>query len=331
MARQYWMRNHWRRCSTLCSSWATRINCPSARLAVMASLLLFIRCLEHRSLFVQIAISINSSYTRQTKSSIPCRSTLGDLNWLGNQKTGRFAVLLCGSSASCPLLVTLDASKEEFPLQKHSPHLNGTKYKTRRLSANPFLDMEVSKQMLRHFLKKCTEAEGKLITFCVGTNPRKFSTLAQSIEEEADMFSAFHYGNHAAIKIFNFIEQLSEKVEDHKQKVLQIWLQEMKLTYTYISHYHNLIIKLALTESVIIFFLASKIISIWLQVSSANNLMIFALVYFSFQYSIFASNSDFFEYTQESHVFEKAGTRDIYYVYPYRPDPPPWTPHMYLE
>ena len=35
--------------------------------------------------------------------------------------------------------------------------------------------------------------------------------------------------------------------------------------------------------------------------------MIFAIVYFSF-HSIFASNSDFFEYTQESHVFEKAGT-----------------------
>jgi hypothetical protein len=125
-----------------------------------------------------------------------CRSTLGDLNWLGNQKTGRFAVLLCGSSASCPLLVTLDASKEEFPLQKHSPHLNGTKYKTRRLPANPFLDLEVSKQMLHHFLPHCTEAEGKLITFCVGANPRKFSTLARSIEEEADMFSAFHYGYH---------------------------------------------------------------------------------------------------------------------------------------
>eukprot|EP01035_Chromulina_nebulosa_P022533 gene22533-29177_t len=40
-------------------------------------------------------------------------STLGDLMWLGNQKTGRFAVLLCGSSASCPLLITLNANKNE--------------------------------------------------------------------------------------------------------------------------------------------------------------------------------------------------------------------------
>eukprot|EP01035_Chromulina_nebulosa_P023369 gene23369-30281_t len=125
-----------------------------------------------------------------------CRSTLGDLNWLGNQKTGRFAVLLCGSSASCPLLVTLDASREEFPLQNHSPHLNETKFKTRRLPANPFLDMEVSKQMLHHFLPHSTDAEKKLITFCVGMNPRKFSTLAQSIQEDEDMFSAFHNGNH---------------------------------------------------------------------------------------------------------------------------------------
>ncbi len=72
-----------------------------------------------------------------------CKSTLGDLNWLSNQKIGSFAVFLCGSSASCPLLVTLDADRVEFPLQNQ--------YKTRRLPVNPFLDTEVSKQCLHIF------------------------------------------------------------------------------------------------------------------------------------------------------------------------------------
>jgi hypothetical protein len=122
--------------------------------------------------------------------------TLGDLNWLGNQKTGRFAVLLCCSSPSCPWLITLEADREEFPLQNHAPHLNGTKYKTRRLPVSPFLDAEVSKQMLAHFLPNATQAQGKLITFCVGMNPRRYSLLATSIQDENDMFSAFHYGSY---------------------------------------------------------------------------------------------------------------------------------------
>lgn len=41
---------------------------------------------------------------------------LGNLNWLGDQKSGCVAVLLCGSSASCPLLVTCHADAKEFPL-----------------------------------------------------------------------------------------------------------------------------------------------------------------------------------------------------------------------
>lgn len=105
-------------------------------------------------------------------------------------------MLLCGSSASCPLLVTLEADRVKFPLQNHSPHLNGTKYKTRRLPVNPFLDTNVSTAlMLANFLPNCTEAQEKLITFCVGMNPRKYSSLAQAVQEETGMFSAFHYGN----------------------------------------------------------------------------------------------------------------------------------------
>lgn len=165
-----------------------------------------------------------------------CRSTLGDLNWLGNQKTGRFAVLLCGSSVSCPLLVTLDADRKEFPLQNHSPHLNGTKYKTRRLPVNPFLDTDVSTQMLAHFLPNCTVAQGKLITFCVGLNPRKYASLAQAVQEETDMFSAFHYGNHesgmglASSPTLLFRDKLLIKMREKNQKVFKIIKDDMTNT-----------------------------------------------------------------------------------------------------
>jgi len=162
-----------------------------------------------------------------------CMWTLGDLNWLGNQKTGRFAVLLCGSSVSCPLLVTLNADRIEFPLQNHSPHLNETKYKTRRLPVNPFLDNDVSTQMLTHFMPNCTVAQGKLITFCVGLNPRKYATLAQAVQEETDMFSAFHYDNHesgmrfASSPALEFRDKLLTKMHEKNQTVFTIIKDDM--------------------------------------------------------------------------------------------------------
>jgi hypothetical protein len=67
--------------------------------------------------------SLNNSPERRNRLYM-----MGDLKWLGNKKTGRFAVHLCGSSSSCPLLITCHASKEEFPLLSDAPNLNETKY-----------------------------------------------------------------------------------------------------------------------------------------------------------------------------------------------------------
>ena len=58
---------------------------------------------------------------------------LGDLNWLGNQKTGRFAIFLCGSSSGCPLLVTCHASKDEFPLLSDAPGLSIGRFDSQHL------------------------------------------------------------------------------------------------------------------------------------------------------------------------------------------------------
>ena len=124
-----------------------------------------------------------------------CKWSLGDLNWLGNQKTGRFAVLLCGSSASCPLLITLDADRNQFQLQDHSPYLNATKFRTRRLPVNAFLDTEVFAQMLAHFLPDSTMKQGRLIRFYLGLSPMLFPHLAKAIEKDGDISRAFHSSN----------------------------------------------------------------------------------------------------------------------------------------
>ncbi len=66
-------------------------------------------------------------------SSTIARNSLGDLAWLGNQCSGRFGVILCGSSASSPLLITCHANREEFPMLRGAPNLNYQKYPTWRL------------------------------------------------------------------------------------------------------------------------------------------------------------------------------------------------------
>jgi hypothetical protein len=127
---------------------------------------------------------------------------LGDLNWLGNQKTGRFAIFLCGSSSSCPLLVTCHASKDEFPLLSDAPHLNGSKYRTLRLPVSPFTDFNVISAVVKDYYKVSDEDWNsvgakfdmhellKLIAFGVGAVPRSVDSLCTDLDEnESEIFS----------------------------------------------------------------------------------------------------------------------------------------------
>lgn len=61
---------------------------------------------------------------------------LGDLAWLGNQRSGRFAVVLCGSSTSTPLLLSCRANRTDFPLQIGAPDLDEQRYRALRLTAH---------------------------------------------------------------------------------------------------------------------------------------------------------------------------------------------------
>eukprot|EP01039_Chlorochromonas_danica_P003960 gene3960-4332_t len=110
------------------------------------------------------------------------RSDLGDLAWLGNQKSGRFAVFLCGSSASCPLLLTCNADKEEFPLQIGAPNLNGQRYRTLRLLSVSLLnDVEAMIGLLKEMGYQSSEELARLMLFQVGLVPRAIHQHIQSL------------------------------------------------------------------------------------------------------------------------------------------------------
>eukprot|EP01033_Poteriospumella_lacustris_P004677 gene4677-3354_t len=121
-------------------------------------------------------------------------SSLYELSWLGGQRTGRFVVYLCGSSSSGPLLLTCQASKDEFPRQHGAPHLNATKFQTFRLPISRFDDVDTVEQLLVDVLgKKASSLEGcatkqlaRLIGFAAGVVPRSIANAIESLEDEPD-------------------------------------------------------------------------------------------------------------------------------------------------
>jgi hypothetical protein len=121
-------------------------------------------------------------------------SSLYELSWLGGQRTGRFVVYLCGSSSSGPLLITCQASKDEFPRQNGAPHLNGTKFQTFRLPISRFDDVDTVEQILVDVLgTKASSLDGcatkqlaRLIGFSAGVLPRSIANAIASLEDKPD-------------------------------------------------------------------------------------------------------------------------------------------------
>lgn len=110
---------------------------------------------------------------------------LGDLLFLGNQREGRIVVLLCGSSASCPLLVTCHADEKEFPLQRGAPHLNGTKYRTKRLPTEPFIYLETLSRLMSSSKDAVVDVKlARLIAFAVGMNARLIGSFVNELQHE---------------------------------------------------------------------------------------------------------------------------------------------------
>ena len=113
-------------------------------------------------------------------------TSLYDLAALGNQCDGRFGVFLCGSSASCPLLVTcnVNVSREEFPLLDGAPDLNDQKYRTRRLPPSVCTDVPMVKEVLHSLNIPCDTSLARYMTFLAGCVPRTLDDMAVSIQRQ---------------------------------------------------------------------------------------------------------------------------------------------------
>lgn len=85
---------------------------------------------------------LDQLYKSELESSLV---TLHDLAYLGNQPSGRVSILVCGSSSMMEYLIRANGDsdvKEEFPLLKNAPNLNGTKFLTKRAYSSLPTDLQ---------------------------------------------------------------------------------------------------------------------------------------------------------------------------------------------
>jgi hypothetical protein len=108
---------------------------------------------------------------------------------LGSNPGGRVYSIICGSSATMPLLITKNlvhdpkwetSFKYEFPLLPHAPNLNGSKYAGSRFATSPKEDLEV---LLRAYELQNNKAAKNVLFFCAGANLRAARRILESKEE----------------------------------------------------------------------------------------------------------------------------------------------------
>ncbi len=138
--------------------------------------------LEKENKFMMIIVDEMEELYRSDSSLRGCVDTLSTINHLGNQPTGRFHTLLCGSSESLPLLTICrfnSIPKKEYPLyQAGLPNLNDTKYKTLRFSdgeCNP-CDLKTVCLVTNSDDKKYIRS----IAFHAGSNPSSINAFQKS-------------------------------------------------------------------------------------------------------------------------------------------------------
>ena len=120
-------------------------------------------------------------------------STLGELQDLGNSEKGRVCVLLCGSSAVLPLLISVEYDdddgilvsngiRSQYPLLHGAPDLNCTKYKTLHLmSPTP-----VSLDIVYSIYPDITIEAQRWILFLTGGNLREIKNLVDNVLKQRD-------------------------------------------------------------------------------------------------------------------------------------------------
>lgn len=117
-----------------------------------------------------------------TKGANTALNMLGMLQLQGNSREGRTAVVLCGSSAQLPSLISGSASKvlrNEFPLLLGgTPDLNSTKYASQRAWAPTCTDVATAKAVLKALGARVGAKDLRHLVFTMGANPRELSELA---------------------------------------------------------------------------------------------------------------------------------------------------------
>lgn len=164
-----------------------------------------VRSLQENDKYVMLIVNEIDQLYKVSKNSgekvlDTAQTNLYDLVYLGNQESGRFGVFLCGSSASCPLLVTANAGvrKDQFPLIDGAPNMNGKKYKTRRLPLTLFTDVSAVELILKELgYQHVSQCTARFVTFIVGTAPRDINSLMrQAASTDLDIYSALRNNNH---------------------------------------------------------------------------------------------------------------------------------------
>jgi len=171
--------------------------------------------LKKNDKFVLLIVDEIDNLYRVSKDNNPtafeaAENTLGDLAYLGNTTIGRFGVFLCGSSASCPLLITANRNVDRnvFPLIYGATNLNGKKYSTKRLPVPLCTDLHVIGNILADIgSRNCSEEVCRLVGFTVGVIPRSIRTVLHSCcEEDEEVYGALQASRHES----------SVDMDDHK-------------------------------------------------------------------------------------------------------------------
>jgi hypothetical protein len=110
-------------------------------------------------------------------------SSLGNLAFLGDRSLGLFSVLLCGSSATCPLFVTCNGTASlmvEFPRLRGAPNLNGQKYRVWRIPSPLPNDLAVVRNIMevRNRGNAVDDRAVRLVGFVAGGCARNVCTAA---------------------------------------------------------------------------------------------------------------------------------------------------------
>ncbi len=116
------------------------------------------------------------------------RETLGMLSVLGGGMSGRFGVLLCGSSASTQSLIRADIAHlaDAFPLVRNGvPDLNGSKFRRCVIKTAPCSASDEAATILAAVLRLPRLSAdllpyARLLTFFVGTTPRALLLAART-------------------------------------------------------------------------------------------------------------------------------------------------------